>query len=188
MIKEIANALPNEIAESLRNRFLSSDYDQIIQQRKVKFSLEKNDEFLHYPEKSEIFSANFYRSRYLEGSDIVQDAFTNNIKPIIEENLGIHITKHDLRCYKMESGGYFRLHKDDYISRYGFQLYLSKNWKWDWGGLLLVLQKDLPPQIEIPEFNKLIIMKHGDIDLPHAVTQVTEFALEPRLMLVGFVE
>lgn len=188
MIKEIKNALPSTVADLLHIRFTESDYDQIIQRRKVKFGLERDPTIPGYPDVKEVFSSNFYRSRYLENSSDIQDVFQRHIKPLLEENIGISISKHDLRCYKMEPGGYFRLHKDDYISKYGFQIYLSKNWKWDWGGLLLVLHPDGVAQVEMPEFNKMIIMHHGDHNLPHAVTEVTNYALEPRLMLVGFVE
>jgi len=42
--------------------------------------------------------------------------------------------------------------------------------------------------VTMPVFNQLVIMDHLGGQVPHCVTPVTQFAQEPRIMLVGFLQ
>lgn len=188
MINEIQNALPSDIAIEIRNLFLAADYDQIKQYRRFKFSQEKDSKFLHTPNDDEVYTAEFSRSKFLETNIQIQNSYFNYLKPLIENYTNHKFSHHDLRCYRMDAGGHFRIHKDDYQSTFGFIWYLNKDWKWDWGGLLITLNTDSSPNVYIPEFNKLVILNHGDSQTPHFVTEIASHAKEPRLMLVGFLQ
>lgn len=188
MLREIKNALPLATALYARNLFLEVDYDLVKQTRRYKFAHEKDNKFQGTPNEDEVFTAEFCRSRYLEQSQEISTLYNESIRPIIEKELGKTFISHDIRCYKMDVGGHFRIHRDDYQSTYGFIWYLNQDWKWDWGGLLLILKEGLEADVYIPEFNKLVIMDHQLGQIPHAVTQVAEYANEPRLMIVGFLQ
>jgi Rps23 Pro-64 3,4-dihydroxylase Tpa1-like proline 4-hydroxylase len=188
MIREFKNAISIEKAYEARDLFLNVDYDLIQQTRRNKFSYEKDSRFDGMPSEDEIFTAKFYRSGFLEKSKAIHAIYHSLIKPLIESTLKKEFSQHDIRCYKMEKGSHFRIHKDDYQSTYGFVWYLNVDWKWDWGGLLLVLKEGLNAEVFIPEFNKLVIMDHQSGQMPHAVTEITEYAKEPRLTMVGFLQ
>jgi Rps23 Pro-64 3,4-dihydroxylase Tpa1-like proline 4-hydroxylase len=188
MIQELSNAFPIELAVAARKMFLEVDYDLIQQTRRYKFSHEKDVRFSGTPDADESFTSKFFRSTFLEKTSFIQETYHNSIKPVIQSVTGKTFLSHDIRCYKMEKGGHFRIHKDDYQSTYGFIWYLNMNWKWDWGGLLLVLKEGSGAEVFIPEFNKLVIMENQHSQIPHAVTEITNYAKEPRLMLVGFLK
>lgn len=188
LVEEIKNAVPVDIAYTVRNMFLDADYDLIKQSRRHKFRLEHDSKYQALPDETEVFSAEFHRSRFLETSEPIKNVYDLYIRPLVEKQSGRKFEQADLRCYKMIAGGHFRIHKDDYQSQFGFIWYLTENWKWDWGGLLITLQPGLDVTVHIPEFNKLVIMNHAEEQLPHFVSEVSIYAKEPRLMLVGFLQ
>ena len=182
----LQNALPVNLAHEIREAFLNTDYDKITQERKGFYSREFQNPSKEIPGHDEVYTAEFYRSRYLETSTLIIDTYEDNIKPIVEKQLNVLLETYDLRVYKMMEGGHFRIHKDDYLAKYGFIWYLSRDWKWDWGGLLLDIDSDGKAEATLPQFNQLVIMDHSDGLIPHCVTEVAKHAKEPRLMLVGF--
>jgi hypothetical protein len=185
-LKVIQNAIPKDIAYQVRAEFETADYDKIIQERTRQFAREFPEPLPNMPGADEIYYSECYRSKYLENSPLVLETFDQHLKPIIEAETNKVIIDADLRCYKMTEGGHFRIHRDSNRSDIGFILYLSENWKWDWGGLLLVVQDDDTATVTIPKFNQLVIMDHKYSQMPHCVTPITRFAKEPRFILVGF--
>jgi len=188
MIEQLNNVVPNEIALKIRQAFIDADYDEVIQKRRKKYTLEKDEKFQATPDPQEVFSAHYHRSRYLENSALIKKVYEEYILPVIIQRTNCVFLHHDLRCYKMTSGGHFRIHKDDYQSSFGFIWYLSKDWKWDWGGLLITVNEGLSANVYIPQFNNLVIIDHQEGQIPHFVSEVAIHALEPRLMLVGFLQ
>lgn len=185
----LMNVVPEELALSARQAFIDADYDTIIQERKGYYAREFNSVNPRFPGNDEVYTSIFCRAGYLEGSAIINQCYTDYIKPAIEQHIQREVESVDLRCYKMTAGGHFRIHQDSYIADTGFVWYLSKDWKWDWGGLLLTVDPNtLSADVEIPEFNKLVIMDHKSGQNPHSVTPVTSYAKEPRIMLVGFLK
>jgi Rps23 Pro-64 3,4-dihydroxylase Tpa1-like proline 4-hydroxylase len=185
-LKVIQDAIPCELAYQVKTEFETADYDKIVQERKGQFAREFPEPVTNIPGTDEVYYSEFYRSRYLENSPIILETFNSHLKPIIETATGKVVVDADLRCYKMTEGGHFRIHRDSNRSDIGFILYLSENWKWDWGGLLLVVQDDSTATVTIPKFNQLVIMDHKYSQIPHCVTPVTQFAKEPRFIIVGF--
>jgi Rps23 Pro-64 3,4-dihydroxylase Tpa1-like proline 4-hydroxylase len=187
-LKVIQDAVPEELALSVRDEFEQADYDRITQERRGYYGREFLDQIPFVPEQGEVYRSEFHRSNYLEGNAVVRECYYSYIKPLIEETTGKLIEDADLRCYKMIEGGHFRIHRDTYISDTGFIWYLTKNWKWDWGGVLMSINGEGQADATIPQFNQLVIMNHRDGQVPHFVTPVTAWAQEPRYMLVGFLK
>jgi hypothetical protein len=184
----ILNAVPEEYALSARREFLNADYDKIIQERKGFYTRGFADNVPFIPSADEVYYSEFHRSNFLENNSVIRECFYSYLQPIIEEQTNKKIISVDLRCYKMIEGGHFRVHKDAYQADVGFIWYLSKDWKWDWGGLLLTINEDHTASVTIPKFNQLVIMDHKHNQTPHSVTPVMSFAKEPRIMLVGFLQ
>lgn len=185
---EIIDPVPLDLAESVRQNFLQADFDHIFQERTHQFKKEFDEAKPNFPNNDEVYTSSFYRSKYLENLELIISCFHNHLKLKIESIINCNIKSVDLRCYKMQVGDHFRLHKDDYMSQFGFIWYLNKDWKWDWGGLLLTIDENNSASVTIPEFNKLIIMNHKYSALPHSVTSISNYAKEPRLTLVGFLQ
>lgn len=126
----------------------------------------------------EEYSASFGRSRHLGEFSARCDEV---LKPALGGLLGEEITDLDLRIHRMVAGDYLRAHVDQNLGSYGFTVTLSKTWKLDWGGLLIVV--DGETEVFCPRFNELVVVGS---ETPHFVTEVSKYALEDRLTLVGF--
>jgi Rps23 Pro-64 3,4-dihydroxylase Tpa1-like proline 4-hydroxylase len=183
----LSNAVDADQAEKARAAFLEADYDLIKQLRRGHFKrmFPSNESCL--PSHEEIYSSEFYRSGYLEKTPLISKIFQDSILPLLKKFSSCELSKFDLRAYKMSEGGHFRLHLDDYTAEIGFIWYLSKEWKWDWGGLLLAIDQEKHARVFLPEWNQLIILEHAAKKIPHCVTRVESHAKESRMMLVGFI-
>lgn len=181
----IANALPADVAEQARSQFVAADYELIDQVREHHYEHVFKTESPYLPQPGEHYLARFRRARVLEGGPFLLPFYERQIRPFLDSLANIVSTKVDLRAYQMVAGDHQRIHIDEYAGPVGFIYYMSKGWKWDWGGLLLTAQGD-EVAASIPKFNQLIVLNHGKKRPPHCVTPVTPFAREPRYMLVGF--
>ncbi len=181
----IADALPADVAEQARNEFIAADYELIDQVREHHYEHVFKTDSQYLPQPGEPYLARFRRARGLETGPFLRPFYERHIKPFLESLAHVASTKVDLRAYQMVAGDHQRIHIDEYAGPVGFIYYMSKGWKWDWGGLLLTAQGD-EMAASIPKFNQLIVLNHGKKRPPHCVTPVTPFAGEPRYMLVGF--
>jgi Rps23 Pro-64 3,4-dihydroxylase Tpa1-like proline 4-hydroxylase len=182
----IEDALPAETAEAVRAQFVAAKYELIDQVRDKHYEHVFRTESPYLPKPGEPYLARFRRARPLEESDFLKTFFAGRIRPILEDLAGGGSTKVDLRAYCMIEGDHQRVHIDEYAGKVGFIYYMSKGWKWDWGGLLMTATDDDEMHAAIPKFNQLIVLNHGKRRPPHWVTPVAPFAREPRYMLVGF--
>ena len=173
-------------AEKVREQFLQADYDLIRQTRGGHFERMFPNSSPPLPAKDEIYTAEFERSNFLERSELIANTFKERLLPKLQSYSSRELTKFDLRAYRMNPGGHFRLHLDDYTAEVGFIWYLSKHWRLDWGGLLLTLNRSGNARVFLPVFNQLIVLEHSAKHIPHCVTSVEPHAKEARMMLVGF--
>lgn len=181
----LENALPAEAAEAARAQFLAADYELVDQVREHHYDHVFKTDSSYLPKGDEPYLARFRRAPALEQSGFLKDFYARQIQPITDALVGERTSEVDLRAYRMVAGDHQRIHIDQYAGKVGFIYYMSKGWKWDWGGLLLTAEGD-GVTASIPKFNQLIVLDHGHQRPPHCVTPVTPFAREPRYMLVGF--
>lgn len=168
------HVMPLKEAEMLREMFCKSDFSKVVQRVENKYDDWKNEDL---PEPGETYTAEFSRSVDLENSTAVWRFVNDWIVPKLKD---YQIKRIDLKAYRLDEGGHFRTHLDDTISKVSFVYYLSKNWKWDWGGLLLAV--DDAAKVVLPKYNSMVVMS----GIPHLVTRVEAHAKEPRYMLAGF--
>lgn len=178
-------ALPAAAAEEIRGQFLTADYRLIEQVRERHYEHVFKTDSPHLPKAGEPYLARFWRSDALESGAFLRAFYDAQIRPILARLAGVAAKEAELRAYRMKEGDHQRVHIDDYAGPVGFIYYMSKEWKWDWGGLLMTAQGD-DMVASLPAFNRLVVLNHGKVRPPHMVTQVTPFAREPRYMLVGF--
>ena len=182
----IPNAVSEIEAEKVRAAFIGADYDLIRQTRHGHFGRMFPDSLAPIPAEDEVYTAEFERSSYLEKSELIRNIFKEHLLPKVQTYSPKELKEFDLRAYRMNPGGHFRLHLDDYTAEVGFIWYLSKYWRLDWGGLLLTLNVNGNARVFLPEFNQLIVLEHSAKRIPHCVTSVEPHAKEARMMLVGF--
>tara|TARA_R100000030_G_scaffold95401_1_gene82829 strand:+ start:691 stop:1323 length:633 start_codon:yes stop_codon:yes gene_type:complete len=182
----IDNFLPLNIVDELELSYSDEEsWDYYHQIRELSYGGGKYGKHQisapHFPNKSEVYSAKFYRSGNLEKN--TEQIFNQYILPIIKKFYNVKDFK--IRCYKMKSGCYYRTHSDNYAGRIGFTFYINKHWIWDWGGILnIYLNKKLVPIF--PKYNRLVLMNNEHYENPHFISSIEEYALQDRYTLVGF--
>lgn len=179
--------LPQSFAENLRDLWLATDFEQVMQGEIGQYETRFRTDDPSFPAADEIYSARFKMNRKLHENVLVQKAYQDYIYPHIRDALGIVSGTAELICYRMDEGDYFRAHKDDYAGRAGFVYYLSKRWVWDWGGVLMA-KRDGVMTATLPQWNMLTLLDHRVGSPPHFVSPVMPWAQEPRLMLVGLLK
>tara|TARA_Y100000389_G_scaffold115772_2_gene112932 strand:+ start:1625 stop:2251 length:627 start_codon:yes stop_codon:yes gene_type:complete len=187
----IDNFLPEDLAQKLNSIYLSEteDHWQFMDQT-------RNGHYGHVfktknpllPKESEPYKAKFWRSENLESDKRVNEIFDNNFKDKIKTACGINLQNFDNRCYRLKQGNYYRLHIDDYAGKINSIYYVNENWKWDWGGILHICDHENEEYIKpiFPRFNRLVLLHNQKFRSPHFISQVSEFALNPRFSIVSF--
>lgn len=178
----IRDALPVETAETARKLFMERQ-----------FAHEPFEDARHYsrnlragfgiPTADEIYRTDFHTAKDFPeiGEIIVRD-----IVPIARKAMNRTSTRCLMYCYKFEAGGHLRLHQDSWGGHTGFIWHLSKNWKWDWGGLMVAIDGE-KATATLPVFNTLVLIDHAQ-RTPHLVTQVAPWAKEPRMVVTGIMQ
>lgn len=186
-MNEIINdALPLDAAETLRGLFLNARFDRVHQEYGGKYETEFKTDSGDLPKSGEIYSASFCKSKNLPMDPVLGAVYQRWIAPVVGVKFGSKASEATLYAYCMQAGDYFRVHVDGNSGPLGFILYLSKGWKWDWGGILMTMV-DGVMQPTLPRFNSLVLTDHSKKP-PHFVTPVAAYAREPRYMLVGFLK
>lgn len=185
----IKDALPLELAESVRRVYVEQDSAFLPEtNREVDFYKNKSYDRDWLPSSKEVYRTWFRKSYVTAADPAVVDAVQNHILPLARKtHAGAEYSISALLCYKLDAGMHLRIHDDAYSGSLGFIWYLSKGWKWDWGGLLLSVNDAGEASVAMPVFNQLVFIDHGSA-VPHCVTPVCPWALESRMMLVGLLK
>lgn len=140
------------------------------------------------PTPGQIYTAKFWRSRHIEANKRIQSILTEYFRKTISKMSGINLTVFDDRCYRLTHGDHYRVHIDDYAGVVNSIYYVNKEWTWDWGGILNVCSHDDHEfsKAIFPKFNRLVLLYNRKFRSPHFVSQVSEFAGNPRYSIVGF--
>ena len=184
----VDNFLPEIVANEVEARYLEQDnaweyHDQV---RKTHFSHVCKTDSPYFPNENEVYSAKFWRSGNLEAK--TESVFDEYFKPALKEVYQAELSNYDVRCYKLEAGDYYRTHIDDWAGNIGCIYYVNREWIWDWGGILHAGPDDGTENIIpiFPKFNRAVFIDHGGWRFPHFISQVTEYALNPRLSMISF--
>jgi Rps23 Pro-64 3,4-dihydroxylase Tpa1-like proline 4-hydroxylase len=83
-----------------------------------------------------------------------------------------------------DTGDFLSTHPDPNYD-VAFILNLTKDWKYEYGGCLTVLEND-KPEVILPKFNSLVLMFLGDEGIEHYVSEVSRLAPHPRIAISGW--
>ena len=185
----IDNFIPEKIAIELFEIYNKNEewalHDQVREHHYKHVFATKNPN-LSRPD--EIYKARFDRSNTLEQMEYVQSVFKKYFVPQLNEFSKKSLTQYDIRCYRLRQGHFYRTHIDDYVADVGLNYYLSREWSFDWGGLLHIASDDDLNFIDTiyPKFNRVVLLNHKKFRFPHFVSTVSEYALKPRYTVVAF--
>jgi Rps23 Pro-64 3,4-dihydroxylase Tpa1-like proline 4-hydroxylase len=185
----IDNVLPLELANKLCDVYEQENEWKLLNQvRENHYShvFKSPNPFL--PQEGEAYSAKFSRSNNLESLEIVKDTFNNHLVPLLKSVSPFEMSEYDVRCYKLDTGDYYRTHIDDYAGTVNMIYYVNKEWRWDWGGILNVYSHEDLELCEsvLPKFNRVVLLNNKVFKAPHNVSTVEKYALNPRYTIVSF--
>ncbi len=201
----LQNILPEELALRVADEFNSlewklqiKDYTQEAQLDIPLSEVTNRDNLIDviYSKKHSLdLSQLFYIRLVVDSEFLITDAMQQVIHFLNSEGMltqikaitgipDINQTWLEATCY--DKGCFLGNHKDDHHpdNRLAFVLNFTRNWKTDWGGLLL-LEKDpnSQPLLIPPIWNSLTIFK---VPIQHTVTAVTQAATEHRYSVTGW--
>lgn len=185
----VDNFLPQEIAEELYKAWKENKkWEKIDQVRETHYQHVFKTESKFLPNEDESYIAKFDRSNDLEDSERINQLYDQYFKPALSEVSQVELSEFDMRCYRLQSGDFYRTHIDDYAGAVGMIYYINKDWIWDWGGLLHVCNGKTDDQTTaiLPVFNRAMIIDHANFRFPHFISAVSEYAKNPRYTIVSF--
>jgi Rps23 Pro-64 3,4-dihydroxylase Tpa1-like proline 4-hydroxylase len=120
-----------------------------------------------------------------ELNKIYEKEFVHRIQAAIKTS----VDNYELSCMKCDCGDYFRAHVDGWQGNFNTIFYANKDWTYDWGGLLHVVEDKDNGYFETitPKFNRLVILYNDKFKCPHFVTPVTEYAQNSRYTLASWI-
>ena len=193
---KIDNVFPELICKKILKLFEKEKKWKFISQAREKhyrhvFSPQKNLDKKLFPSKKEIYFAKFYRSDNLKKNLFLNSEIKKYVFPYLEK-IKIKYSNYEIRCHKFKKGNFLRLHYDHYAGTYAITINLNKEWKWDWGGLLCVLNNKKKNEINClcPEWNSMNILYSlgKNKNSAHFVSSIEEYAISPRYSITIFLE
>jgi len=187
----IDNFLPEDIAKKINEIFSSeskSNWELVEQIRSGHYGHVFKTTNPLLPSENESYSATFSRSESIENSsdfkNIVNSIFQEKVDKLFNDNA----FELDARAIQLTKGGHYRSHCDTYAGEINVLYYVNQNWVWDWGGILNICSESDEEYCKsiFPKYNRAVFLNNKKFNTPHFVSQVAEYALEPRFTILIF--
>lgn len=172
--------------KSLFKEVKSLKYKKIYQIRKKHFSHVFKYNNSRWPKANESWEASFSYAINNKKSKSLNKFFYKIIVPYIKK-----ISKNKIKyflfpnIYRISKGDYFRCHYDQFAGIFGYNLFLSDEWKWDYGGILHFIDKKNIAVPYFPEKNKLLL-RNEKKKLLHFVTEVPKYVKQSHYLILGW--
>ena len=127
----VDNFLPEDVANKLESMYSGENnewkfYDQARDQAYSKGEYGKQyTDSPYFPGVEESYTAKFWRSNKLEKE--TESIFDEHMKPALKSISQSELYEYDVRCYKLDEGGHYRTHIDDWLGVIGCTYYINKN-------------------------------------------------------------
>jgi Rps23 Pro-64 3,4-dihydroxylase Tpa1-like proline 4-hydroxylase len=185
----IDNFLPIDVAKKIHDLYINEkSWEHKHQVRAHHFEHVFKTDSPYLPKGDEIYSSKFSRSEELEKNKFIPKVYDEFFVPMLKEVSPFDLNEFDIRCHKLDSGDYYRMHIDDYGGDINLIYYVNEKWVWDWGGILnIVDDKDVEFNKQLlPKFNRVALLNNKVFRSPHFVSSVEEYAQFPRYSIVSF--
>ena len=172
--------------QKIKLQISNAQFEKVYQERESHYSHVFKSSNNRVTEKGEVYISNYYQAVDRE----TQEFLKNKIAPIIGKeikkiipNIRNIMTPQLMRFSK---GSFLRMHVDDYAGEAGYTIFINKNWKWDYGGILNFVSVD--GEIALPIFpeNNLAIIRDESKKSFHFVSEQTSYSKSDQYLLVGW--
>lgn len=147
----------------------------------------------YFPGTDEKYFQNSWRAQEYEKSKKWRDFFKNKFLDVLSNLFTRTFICDATYIIKYEAKDFSRIHTDDLrgeVNRVdiGLLYYLCDDWKWDWGGNLMIAknENDLEMKAILPIHNRLIILNNQK-RCPHYISHVAEYAKNNRFTVASFI-
>jgi Rps23 Pro-64 3,4-dihydroxylase Tpa1-like proline 4-hydroxylase len=173
-----------EIANKIFDELSNLEYKNIYQERMGHYSHVFRDNDKLTPDINEKYIASFGLADNNEGSKEFNKFFNEEF--LVELKKEFPELKYYLKpnINKIGIGDFFRTHQDSYAGDVGYTFFFSKNWKWDYGGILTFTKGEKAESI-FPLNGKCLIRNEKQ-RISHFVSQVCEYSKEEYYLIVGW--
>jgi hypothetical protein len=162
------------LSDELLRRFYGASYDVVNQYKPDHYAGLQKQEAFGWPSSEETYLATFCRC-YTSPSVV-------EFHKRVDARLGCE-TMPPL-VYRLDPGDHFRCHVDDFLGNVGYTYFLNRDWKWDWGGLLMVMEGEEARAI-FPKHDRLLVRDETN-PIRHFVSPVAPWARESQYLMIGF--
>ena len=185
----IDDFLTNPILNSLQEIYETQNNWQFIEQQRdhhYEHVFKTSSPFL--PNEDESYLAKFSRSTDIESYIEKHNVYVKYFKPAMEILIGKKLNTVENRCYKLESGDFYRTHIDDYAGVIASTYYINNRWIWDWGGILNIVYDNEGENVFsiFPKCNRVVFLDNKKFRFPHFITRVEDFSQQSRYTYVTF--
>ena len=136
-----------------------------------------------YPSKDESYAAEFNVCIDPRKNTIFDDFFMNFIKNIKTDFPSMNYYIYP-QVNKITTHTFWRSHVDTYAGDVGFTFFFTRNWKWDYGGILSFIKDDKAFQI-FPN-NGTLLLRNEVQKPPHYVSLVPPYVNKHYYLAVGW--
>ena len=146
-----------------------------------------------FPDHDEIYFQTSWRAKHLEDSPEWKNIFKEYFINYIESYFSRTVICDTTYIIKSSEYDFSRVHTDDLrgeVDRVdiGLLYYVCDDWKWDWGGILMIGENTKANNMEaiIPINNRLVLINNQK-RCPHCITPVAKYAKNSRYAVASFI-
>ena len=147
----------------------------------------------YFPDHDEIYIQTSWRAKSLENSVEWKDIFKKYFIEYLEQYFSNKVLCETTYIIKSMENDFSRVHTDDLrgeVDRVdiGLLYYVCDDWKWDWGGILMIGENTKTDKMEaiIPKNNRLVLI-NNQRRCPHWITPVAKYAKYNRYAVASFI-
>ena len=191
----IDDFLDEEIAVKILKKFeRNNDWFRVDQERDHyklggPFAMESK----LFPDRDEIYIQTSWRAKVLENSQEWKVIFKKYFLEYLELYFSNKVLCEKTYIIKSMKDDFSRIHIDDLrgeVDRVdiGLLYYVCDDWKWDWGGILMIGENTKTNNMEaiIPKNNRLVLI-NNQRRCPHCITPVAKYAKNNRYAVASFI-
>jgi len=191
----IDNFLDEDISNSILKKFKKNkNWFRVNQDRKhykIGGPFEMESKF--FPDHDETYFQTSWRAKNIEDSKEWKNIFERYFVKYIESYFSNKVLCETTYIIKSMENDFSRIHTDDLrgeVDRVdiGLLYYVCDEWKWDWGGILMISENTKSDIMEaiIPKNNRLVLI-NNQRRCPHCITPIAKYAKNNRYAVASFI-
>ena len=185
-LKAQSDFFSGDILQKIKCQTSNATFEKVYQERESHYSHVFKSANKRITEKGEVYISNYYQATDME----TQEFLKNIIAPIIGREIKKIIPNirniMPPQLMRFTKGSFLRMHVDDYAGEAGYTIFINKNWKWDYGGILNFVSVEGDIALPIFPENNLAIIRDESKKSFHFVSEQTSYSKSDQYLLVGW--